>query len=336
MNNTEKKYNCEVIQDLLPLYQDNICSDASKAAVEEHLNECSSCKTILEKLKNTYLDDRLTQEKNSILEAHYKQEKRRTFAIGVCVAGILMIPVIVCLICNLAIGHALDWFFIVLASLLLVASLSVVPLIAPAKQAGLWTIGSFVGSLLLLLGVICIYAHGHWFFLAAVPTLFGLSVLLMPYVIYHIPLPEPLSHQKGLLVMLWDTIWLYAIIFICGIYSAAADYWRIALQITSFCVLLPWALFAVIRYIKVHPLSIAGICTIITGIFCAVINDVIYLIIGEDAYTWHLSDVNFSDWRYPSGQANTFVIIFVTLIIIGFILIGCGIRLQKNKTTQSR
>lgn len=327
-----KNLNCEVIQDLLPLYQDNICSETSRQLVEEHLQSCSDCSTLLTKLKNTLLDDRLTEEKRTVLEAHYKQEKRRTFTIGVCVAGILMIPVIVCLICNLAIGHALDWFFIVLASLLLVASLSVVPLLSPAKSAGLWTIGSFVGSLLLLLGVICLYANGSWFFLAAVPTIFGLSVFLMPYVIYHIPLPGPLSNQKGLLVMLWDTAWLYGIIFICGLYSRSADYWRIAFQITGFCVLLPWALFLVIRYLKSHPLTKAGICCIITSLFCIVVNDVISLILGVNPYTWHLSDVNFADWSFPFGEANTFVLICFTTWITGIVLLGIGISLQKKKS----
>lgn len=332
MNQTNSNLSCEVIQDLLPLYQDNICSEASRQLVEEHLKGCSNCSTLLAKLKNTFLDDKLTEEKTTVLAAHYKQEKRRTFTIGVCVAGILMIPVIVCLICNLAIGHALDWFFIVLASLLLVASLSVVPLLAPAKRAGLWTIGSFTGSLLLLLGVICLYAHGSWFFLAAVPTVFGLSILLMPFIVHQLPLQAPLSNHKGLLVMLWDTLWLYGVIVTCGFYSSTAAYWRIALQITAFCLLLPWALFLVIRYLKIHPLSRAGICCILTGLFCTVINDVLSLIIGEDASTWHLSDVNFSDWSYPAGQANTFVLIFFTTFMIGLILLSIGIFLQKKKS----
>lgn len=37
-------YPCEIIQDLLPLYADGICSEESKAAVEQHLSECSDCK----------------------------------------------------------------------------------------------------------------------------------------------------------------------------------------------------------------------------------------------------------------------------------------------------
>lgn len=39
------KLTCEIVQDLLPLYEDNVCSPGSRAAVEEHLQECESCRT---------------------------------------------------------------------------------------------------------------------------------------------------------------------------------------------------------------------------------------------------------------------------------------------------
>ncbi len=42
------KYNCEIVQDLLPLYQDGVASDASVKMVEEHLKECSTCPTFLQ------------------------------------------------------------------------------------------------------------------------------------------------------------------------------------------------------------------------------------------------------------------------------------------------
>ena len=41
------KINCEMAQDLLPLYEDGVCSETSKAAVEEHLNECDNCRILL-------------------------------------------------------------------------------------------------------------------------------------------------------------------------------------------------------------------------------------------------------------------------------------------------
>lgn len=44
------KYPCDVIQDLLPLYLDGVCSEESKAAVAQHLSECPACKQTYEAL----------------------------------------------------------------------------------------------------------------------------------------------------------------------------------------------------------------------------------------------------------------------------------------------
>ena len=42
------RVSCEVIKDLLPLYHDGVCSNDSKAMVEEHLAECENCKAELQ------------------------------------------------------------------------------------------------------------------------------------------------------------------------------------------------------------------------------------------------------------------------------------------------
>ena len=34
------KWNCELIQDLLPLYEEDLCSPTSRKAVQELLEEC--------------------------------------------------------------------------------------------------------------------------------------------------------------------------------------------------------------------------------------------------------------------------------------------------------
>ncbi len=47
------KYPCNVIQDLLPLYIDDVCSEESKKAIEEHLSECSSCKKFYDTMRET-------------------------------------------------------------------------------------------------------------------------------------------------------------------------------------------------------------------------------------------------------------------------------------------
>ena len=42
------KLPCKVIEDILPLYHDGVCSGESRALVEEHLRDCESCRALLE------------------------------------------------------------------------------------------------------------------------------------------------------------------------------------------------------------------------------------------------------------------------------------------------
>lgn len=44
----KNEINCEIIKDLLPLYVDNLVSEKTKNAVDEHMEECEGCKSILE------------------------------------------------------------------------------------------------------------------------------------------------------------------------------------------------------------------------------------------------------------------------------------------------
>lgn len=41
------KLKCKIVEDLLPLYVDNVCSEESKQAVEEHLKECEKCRKLI-------------------------------------------------------------------------------------------------------------------------------------------------------------------------------------------------------------------------------------------------------------------------------------------------
>lgn len=42
--------NCNIIQDLIPLYIDNCCCDESKKEVEEHLTKCAECFSVYENM----------------------------------------------------------------------------------------------------------------------------------------------------------------------------------------------------------------------------------------------------------------------------------------------
>ena len=42
------KLSCQIIQDLLPLAQDGVCSQESALAVSEHLQTCETCRRMAE------------------------------------------------------------------------------------------------------------------------------------------------------------------------------------------------------------------------------------------------------------------------------------------------
>lgn len=52
------KKECDIIKDLLPSYVDNICSEASKEWIEEHIAECEECRATAEVLKTTEISSK--------------------------------------------------------------------------------------------------------------------------------------------------------------------------------------------------------------------------------------------------------------------------------------
>ena len=49
-------HDCEIIQDLMPLVIDEVSSDKSRQAVEEHVKECPDCARVYEDLKTDLLE----------------------------------------------------------------------------------------------------------------------------------------------------------------------------------------------------------------------------------------------------------------------------------------
>lgn len=201
-----KENECEVIRDLLPLYADDVCSDTSRRLIDEHLQDCPDCSSMLEKLRNSEIESGLREEKEQVIEHQAKRFRHRSATVGSGIAGLFMVPVLVCLIVNLVSGAALDWFYVVLGGLAVAASLIIVPLMVPRDRL-FWTFCAFTLSLLLLLAICCFYTHGNWFFTAASAVLFGFSVLFLPFAVKARPVREMIGgFNRTVLVLSVDVI----------------------------------------------------------------------------------------------------------------------------------
>ena len=241
---------CEIVQDILPLYVDEICSPSSREFIEEHIAECEKCSVTLDNLKRNTIDNSIINEKNTVLDKHFKKTRRTSFTVGIAAAMILMIPVLVTFIVNLATGHALTWFFIVLTSLFVVASVTVVPLVV-VRNRFLYTSLGFVGTLLLLLATCCIYTHGRWFFIAATSVLLFFSTVFLPIIAKDYFSNEIFwKKHKGLLVFLSDTVLLYMLIVFVNVFNKNRNTWFPSLAITTVCVLSAWIFFLIVYYYR--------------------------------------------------------------------------------------
>lgn len=317
------KTDCNVISDLLPLYVDQICSNESRKLVDEHLAECKDCAVLLQQMLSTEIEADLKSEAENVIRRQAKFFKRKSAVAGAVIAGIFMIPVLVCLIVNLASGAALDWFFIVLASLITAASLIVVPLLMPENKL-LWTFGTFTASLLLLLGVICIYTHGNWFFVVSSSVLFGFSVCFLPFAVYAKPIRALFGNQKGLTVMAADTLFFALMMLSIGLYVKSLEYWQIAPAVSLPILAFIWVLFLLIRYPKFNRLIKAGICTGITGVFSFFADNLINMWLGIERplpvcrpFVWKISTVDGNvKWLLLLGGTFVGIILIVSGIII--------------------
>ena len=195
------KTDCEVICDLLPLYADGACSKESCRMVEEHLAECPACSELLEKLGETEIEDSLQTERDDVIRYAVRRFRRRSAAVGSAVSGCVLVPVLACVILSYLFGPSVSWVSVVLAALCVPASLIAVPLLVREDKA-FWTFLAFTASLMLLLGVACLYKREDWFWIASSSVLFGLSVVFLPFLIRARPLQKLIgSSNKALIVL---------------------------------------------------------------------------------------------------------------------------------------
>lgn len=89
------KLSCDVIQDLLPLYHDGVCSEESKTIVEEHIATCAACKDMLHGLREESDPD--TVDAASILKnigkawkRHLKKAWIKGLAVAFLICGVLL------------------------------------------------------------------------------------------------------------------------------------------------------------------------------------------------------------------------------------------------------
>lgn len=85
--------NCEIIQDLLPLYCDGVCSEESKALIRFHLQSCSKCREELRlmNLPDDRLEDMAERDAAKSASEIWKKNKQQAFRRGIGITLVLLL-----------------------------------------------------------------------------------------------------------------------------------------------------------------------------------------------------------------------------------------------------
>jgi len=99
---------CEIIQDLLPLYVDGACSDASAEIIKEHLEACDPCRDIYEKMCSHTSEEILQKETDSVIIRHEKKEALKIVKNFFLALIVIYIPSIAILAFGSAMANAIN------------------------------------------------------------------------------------------------------------------------------------------------------------------------------------------------------------------------------------
>lgn len=266
---TDKKLPCDVVQDLLPLYVDGVCSADSRQLVDAHLAECDDCRKVLADLQESETEVAFHADAKAVIRAHNKHQSKTALALGVLISVFLTGVMGVMLYVTLK-GWS-DWqtTITVGASLLFLAGLTAVPLLASSKRL---TKAIVFSTLALVLVILCEEAFfgeesGLETLQIITATIFAISLFAFPVVVRQAHLPEPLCHHKLVITMLWDSIWFVLMMLFLAI--DVPQEMGFVMVATLSLVAVAWLIALAARYLRVHWLAKCGIAVVLLALWTA-------------------------------------------------------------------
>lgn len=266
---TDKKLPCDVVQDLLPLYVDGVCSADSRQLVDAHLAECDDCRRVLADLQESETEVAFHADAKAVIRAHNKHQSKTALALGVLISVFLTGVMGVMLYVTLK-GWS-DWqtTITVGASLLFLAGLTAVPLLASSKRL---TKAIVFSTLALVLVILCEEAFfgeesGLETLQIITATIFAISLFAFPVVVRQAHLPEPLCHHKLVITMLWDSIWFVLMMLFLAI--DVPQEMGFVMVATLSLVAVAWLIALAARYLRVHWLAKCGIAVVLLALWTA-------------------------------------------------------------------
>jgi len=243
---------------------------------------------------------------------------RKTYS--VITYSIYAVSLTACLIADIADGHGLSWFFLVLTSLMLTFSLINVPVIAKNRK-GIWTLACSYISLQLLMTAGCLYSRSSWYPVAFMGTTLAFSCIFLPIILRSIQLPAKLRNTKMIICMCADSILLILLVTATGMSKPASV--TEMLTVTLYSMILPWTIALVVRYLKLNGFFKTAVCSAAAGLYMFLSDSIINMIIDKTPFV--LSPADLSDWSQANYNGNIQLIFLIVGLTSAVVFAAGGI-----------
>lgn len=247
------------------------------------------------------------------------------------------ITLLTCFICNLAVNHTLSWFWIVLSGLMLTASLITLPHYIKKFKLLILSVAPLL-SLILLLGICCIYINGNWFWVTTLPTVASFLIIFLPLYISKYNLPRIIKKFNFIFCALIDCLILILSLYVIEDFSLTYNYtnlkwctnFALPIFLCGFAIII--LIISIFQFKKLNAfqklcfaLSIIAVIYLPSQIF---VNTILFNTLGiQKPLTYK---PNFSLWTNPYINNNISVIIIASLIFLSIVFGIAGFLKSKK------
>lgn len=245
------------------------------------------------------------------------------------------IALLVCFICNLAVGRTLSWFWIVLSSLLLSFTFTNLPKLIKKQRLIMIPLSMYL-ALCILLATCAIYTRGDWFWIASLSVLLGVVIIFAPIFIAKHSVFSKIKKYNDFISIAVDFVMLNILLIVINAHTGGSWYLKTALPIVL-CIYLALNLLISVRFLKINRFLKSSIVLFLINIFLYVPP---MLIKTENSnLSRELGDLNIfnaelSKWTIATIEPNIHLIIFLTISATAIAMLTVGLirHIIKNKS----
>lgn len=248
---------------------------------------------------------------------------RRFFAAGYAIA------VVTCFICDLAVFHTLDWFWIVLTAVALAFCFTNLPAYVRRGRRLTACMGTATGCLILLLLACWRYVGGWWLLGGLAITAVCLALPWGWWAVWRFYGKYILTVCMGVL-----SVWLFLLLTVIWAFAGGDWLYSVAFPLAAVGLAFLWAVFAAVRWLPAGPWLKGGAIALLASLATPVFNSLCDLLIEDMQGPRFLDYFSVRDLlaRRSMGDASWVnPLIFQIMLVCSVVLIAIGAAVEVRR-----